>query len=507
MDKELRRLKELDREIQIFTHVAAVLNWDQETYMPEAAVDERSDQAAAIQAIIHEKRTAPEMGDLLAKLGADEDNPKGDAALSDMDRALIRVIYRDFSREIKLPKELVVRLAKVTSVGQSRWVEARRKSDFPGFVPVLGEIVDLVIESAERLGYPEHPYDALLDGYEPWMRTARVRTVFEQLQRDLVPLVTAIKDSPQVPDEFLYADFPIAQQDQFGRSVLEKMQWDFTRGRLDVSAHPFTSTLGARDVRLTTRYDANNFKGGVFGTIHEAGHGLYELGFPQEVNGSSLSNAASLGVHESQSRTWENIIGRSRPFWTFFYPRLREINPQQLAGQDLESFYRAINKVEPSHIRVEADEVTYSLHVILRFNLETRLVNREIAVKDLAEAWREESRKLLGIVPASDALGVLQDIHWSLGLIGYFPTYALGNLYGAQFTATMRKELPDLDERLEAGDLASVLDWLRRNIHRHGSSLTAEELVRTVTGEDLRADYFVHYLKEKYRGIYNLTGI
>ena len=507
MDKELRRLKELDREIQIFTHVASVLSWDQETYMPEAAVEERSDQAASIQAIIHEKRTSSEMGDLLAKLGADDDNPKGDSALSDEDRALIRVIYRDFSREVKLAKDLVVRLAKVTSVGQSRWVEARRKSDFPGFVPVLDEIVDLVIETAESLGYSEHPYDALLDGYEPWMRTARVKAVFEQLQLDLVPLVSAIKDSPQVTDQFLYADFPVPQQDQFGRFVLEKMKWDFTRGRLDVSAHPFTSTLGARDVRLTTRYDANNFKGGVFSTIHEAGHGLYELGFAQNVSGSSLSNAASLGVHESQSRTWENIVGRSRAFWTFFYPRLREIFPQQLAAHDLDSFYRAINRVEPSHIRVEADEVTYSLHVILRFNLETRLVARQIAVKDLAEVWREESRKLLGIVPENDALGVLQDIHWSLGLIGYFPTYALGNLYGAQFSAKMRKDIPDLDHRLEAGELTVVLDWLRRNIHRHGNSLTAEELVRTVTGEDLRADYFVSYLKEKYRGIYNLTGI
>lgn len=507
MEKELQRLKALDRETQILSHVAALLDWDQETYMPDNAVEERSDQISAVQGMVHEHRTAPEIGELLAKLGADEGNPKGNESLAASDRAFLRVIHRDYTRETKLPTDLVVRLAKVTSVAQSRWVEARKRSDFKAFAPVLEEILALTIESAEHLGYRDNRYDALLDSYEPWMRTAKVRQVFDQLQTELVSLVDAIKGASQVDDAFLKTEFPIPQQDEFGRFILDRMGWSFGSGRLDLSAHPFTTTLGAQDVRLTTRYDAHNFKSGLFSTIHEAGHGLYELGFADAFRGSSLANAASLGVHESQSRTWENIVGRSMPFWTHFYPRLRDAFPAQLSGYEIESFYRAINRVEPSHIRVDADEVTYSLHIILRFNLELRLVNRELAVTDLPEAWREESRRLLGIVPQTDALGVLQDIHWSIGSIGYFPTYALGNLYGAQFTASMRRQLPDLDAQLEKGELSVVLDWLRQNVHRHGSSFTAEELVRSATGEELQADYFLRYLKDKYREIYKLTGI
>ncbi len=507
MEKDLQRLKSLDRGIQILSHVAAVLDWDQETYMPDNAVEERSDQVAAVRALVHERRTSPEIGELLARLGAGEDNPKGDPGLPEADRALLRVMHREYTREVKLPTDLVVRLAKVTSVAQARWVEARKRSDFKAFAPVLREILELTIESAELLGYEDNRYDALLDSYEPWMRTAKVREVFAHLQKELVSLVDAIRGAAQVDDEFLKADFPIPKQDEFGRFVLEQMGWDSGSGRLDRSAHPFTSTLGAQDVRLTTRYDSHNFKSGLFSTIHEAGHGLYELGFAESFRGSTLANAVSLGVHESQSRTWENIVGRSMPFWTHFYPLLRKAFPAQLSGHELPSFYRAINRVEPSHIRVDADEVTYSLHVILRFNLELKLVNRELAVEDLPEAWREESRRLLGIVPETDALGVLQDIHWSIGSIGYFPTYALGNLYGAQFMNTMRMEIPDLDERLGKGELPTVLGWLRQHIHRHGSSLTAEELVRSVSGEELKADYFLRYLRDKYREIYKLTGI
>ncbi|WP_455382280.1 carboxypeptidase M32 [Salinispira pacifica] len=507
MNSKLERLKALDREVQVLSHITAILGWDQETYMPPNAVEERSDQLSAVQALLHEKRTSHEIGELLAALGSTADNPKGDPSLEDTDRAFLRVIHRDYSRETRLPTGLVVRLAKLTSMGQARWAEARKRSDFAAFAPVLSEIVDLTIEVADRLGYDEDRYDALLDAYEPWMRTAKVKEVFDGLQKELVPLVDAIKGSPQVADRFLMTDFPVSLQDRFGRFVLERMEWDFGSGRLDLSTHPFTSTLGANDVRLTTRYDPHNFKSGLFSTIHEAGHGLYELGFADELKGTSLGNAVSLGVHESQSRTWENIVGRSLPFWKYFYPKLQDSFSSQLSDHDIESFYRAVNKVEPTHIRVDADEVTYSLHVILRFNLELRLVSQELSVKDLPEAWREESRRLLGIVPQTDALGVLQDIHWSMGSIGYFPTYALGNLYGAQFTAKMRKDIPDLDGRLEKGELSAVLDWLRANIHRRGCSATAEELVSEVTGEELTSEYFVRYLKEKYREIYNLKGI
>jgi carboxypeptidase Taq len=507
LESSLKRLKELDSEIQVLSHIAATLGWDQETYMPERAIGERSDQLSVLEALLHEKKTSTEIGDLLAKLGATEDNPKGDPALPDVDRALIRTIHRQFTRETKLPKKLVVRLAKMTSLGQATWAEARKQSDFNHFAPVLRDLVDIVLEVADRLGYEDHPYDALLDDYEPWMRTRKVQEVFGQLQGELVPLVAAIQGAPQIDDSFLHAEFPVHLQEQFGHSVLKKMLWEYDRGRLDVSAHPFTTTLGSDDVRLTTRYEARNFKSGLFSIIHEAGHGLYELGFGEAIRGSSLANGTSLGIHESQSRTWENIIGRSLPFWEYFYPKLVETYPKQLGGHNLDAFYKAINKVEPSHIRVDADEVTYSLHIILRFNLETRLVKRELSVKDLPEAWREESRSLLGIVPPTDALGVLQDIHWSMGSLGYFPTYALGNLYGAQFAARMRKDIPDFDSRIAKGDLSVALEWVRKNIHVHGSALTAAELIEKVTGETLNARYFIDYLKEKYRPIYGLTGI
>jgi len=507
MNDALSRLKEIDREIQILGHVSAVLGWDQETYMPERAVEERSDQIAAIQAVLHDKRVSPEIGELLAKLGSTSENPLGETSLPDTDRAFLRVVHRQFMRETKLPKELVMRLAKLTSVGPSRWADARKRDDFPHFAPVLSEILEAVLEVAERLGYEDHPYDALLDDYEPWMRTKKVAQVFGQLQERLVPLVSAIKGSQQVDDSFLMREFPVNVQERFGHQVLAKMGWEYSRGRLDVSAHPFTTTLGADDVRLTTRYDSHNFKSGLFSIVHEAGHGLYELGFSDDIRGTCLANGTSLGIHESQSRTWENIIGRSLPFWRYFYPRLVETNPEYLAQHNLDSFYRAINKVQPSLVRVDADEVTYSLHIILRFNLETRLVRRELSVEDLPEAWREESRKLLGIVPESDATGVLQDIHWSIGAIGYFPTYALGNLYGAQFAAKMRNDIPDLDSALERGEFAVPLEWLRRNIHSHGSALTADELVMKVTGKELDASHFVDYLVKKYRPIYKLTSL
>ena len=507
MNDALSRLKELDREIQVLAHVAAILGWDQETYMPERAVEERSDQLAAVQAVLHDRRVSPEIGDLLAKLGSTSENPLGDANLTDIDRAFLRAVHRQFTRETKLPRELVMRLAKLTSVGPARWAEARKRNDFPHFAPVLSDILDAVIEVAERLGYEDHPYDALLDDYEPWMRTKKVAHVFGQLQERLVPLVSAINDSPQVDDSFLMQEFPVALQERFGHQVLAKMGWDYGRGRLDVSAHPFTATLGSDDVRLTTRYDSHNFKSGMFSIVHEAGHGLYELGFSDDIRGTCLANGTSLGIHESQSRTWENIIGRSLPFWQYFYPQLVETNPAYFAHHDIHSFYRAINKVQPSLVRVDADEVTYSLHIILRFNLETRLVKRELSVKDLPDAWREESRKLLGIVPENDATGVLQDIHWSIGAIGYFPTYALGNLYGAQFAAKMRTDIPNLDSALGRGELSVPLEWLRSNIHSHGSALTADELVMKVTGKELDATHFVDYLVKKYQPIYKLTGL
>jgi carboxypeptidase Taq len=500
----VERLKDLDREIRVLMHAQSVLNWDQETQMPEAAVEERAEQISALEGIIHARIISAEIGDLLAEAGASEENPSGAKTLTSLDRSFLRQLHRQYRRHTRLPSKLVTDIAKTASRAQSIWQSARASSEFSVFAPHLKHLVDLRIESAELLGYEEHPYDALLDEFEPWTSTAFVTAVFDDLRDRLVPLVKEIAGAKQGPSALEGRRFPRAGQEAFGRFVLEHLGYELSRGRLDVSAHPFTDKLGRDDVRITTRYSEDFLPSSIFGTIHEAGHALYELGFPKSIKDTILGEGVSMGIHESQSRLWENFIGRSLPFWRYFYPHLREQFPEELADVSLEDFHRAVNRVEPTFIRVEADEVTYSLHIILRFNLEKKLVTRELAVDDLPDAWREESKQLLGIVPKKDADGVLQDIHWSLGAIGYFPTYALGNLYAAQFYASLRRAIGDLDEYLEAGDLSPVLSWLRSNVHAPGSTMTPAELCEEVTGAPLDAGHFVSYLQEKYGNIYGL---
>ncbi len=504
MKKPLEELKALDAEVKTLEEVQAVLDWDQQVYMPERGVHARSEQAAWIAAAIHGKNTNPRIGDLLDKLDASDDNPLGSDQMSDDDRRLVRAIYRDFKLATRLPSDLVSRIARVTSIAQAVWAEARRKSDFTLFRPHLGEIVQLSLDVSDRLGYREHPYDALIDQYEPEMRTSQVAHIFRELREGLVPLVRKIHAARQVNDSFLRKSYPAARQEAFCRKVLEAMQFDMRRGRLDRSVHPFTCTVGPDDVRLTTRYDEDYLPTALFGTIHEGGHGLYELGFRREYHGTRLAASASLGIHESMSRFWENVVGRSRAFWHSFYPLLKEEFPDQLSGVDLESFYKAVNRVEPSFIRVEADEVTYSLHIILRFELERMLIGRELKVSELPEAWGEQSRDLLGITPNNDANGVLQDIHWSGGMIGYFPTYALGNVYGLQFASRLRSDHPDVDNRIRNGELEPIKTWLDTHIHSLGRSRTPTELCEEVSGKPMTAGPFIDYLNSKYADVYDL---
>ncbi len=500
----IQRLKKLDSEIQSLKYVQAALNWDQQVLMPERAVNGRAEQIALITTLMHQRETANEIGGLLKELGATEDNPHGSEELSAVDRAYVRAFFRDYRQATRIPTELMEKIARVTAVAQSVWTEARKKSDFSLFESNLAEIVDLAVEFADRLGYEEHPYDALIDQFEPEMTTADIARIFRELREGLVPLVRKIKDARQVEHHFMLKSYSAAGQEAFGRKVLEAMRFDLSRGRMDISVHPFTTSLGPDDVRITTRYHENLLTSSLFSIVHEAGHGLYELGFNRDYHGTRLADAASLGIHESMSRFWENVVGRSRAFWHFFYPLLKEAFPEQLSGVDVEQFYRAVNKVEPSHIRVEADEVTYSLHVILRFELERMLVGRELSVKDLPDAWREQSRDLLGIVPQHDSDGVLQDIHWSSGAIGYFPTYALGNVYGLQIVSRLRSDLPDFETQLRTGELGGIKSWLDENIHSKGRALTPKELCEEVTGKALSAHYFIDYLNEKYAGIYSL---
>ncbi len=504
MKDALQRLKELDREMRTIHQIRSLGEWDMHTYMPERGVQARSEQSAYLAGLAHGKQTAPEIGELLDKLGASDENPMGSSELSDRDRRLLRAVYRDFHQMTRLPGTLIQEIARVTSVAQSVWAEARKKSDFSLFKPHLEKIVDLNLQVAEALGYQDHPYDALLDQYEPGIRTEQVASVFRQLREALVPLVRNIKEAKQVDDSVVRKHYPASHQKQFSEQLLDAMGYDRARGRLDVSAHPFTIPLAGDDVRITTRFQETFLPSALFGTVHEAGHALYELGFDRENLGTKLAEASSLGIHESMSRFWENVVGRSRAFWSRFYPLLKETFPEQLSGVDLEPFYRAINKVEPSLIRVEADEVTYSLHVILRFELERMLLAKELKVSELPDAWHEQSRDLLGIVPENHASGVLQDIHWSGGSIGYFPTYALGNVYGLQFVSKMRADIPDMDTKIRHGEFAAIKQWLDTNIHAHGRGKTPSELCHDITGEPMNAKYFIDYLTTKYTDIYKL---
>ncbi len=504
MEKELKRLKDIDSEIILLTHMSSILGWDQETYMPPKGITERGGQLALLEGIMHQKGTSDEIGECFSRLGVSESNPKGDPSLNPLDRAFLRSFYREYSRKTKLPERLVTETAKHVSIAQASWIEARKKSDFSIFSPNLEILLDLTKEKAECIGYKDHIYDALIDEFEPWARTTDVKKVFDDLKVKLVDLAAEIKGAQQVDDSFLQKEYPVDKQDRFGRMVIKDMGYDMERGRLDISAHPFTSTLGKDDIRLTTRYNKDFFKTGIFGNIHECGHGLYELGFNEKLKGSILASAPSLGFHESQSRTWENIIGRSSSFWMFYYPKLKDLFPDILSDVTADSFYRGVNKVEPSMIRVEADEVTYSLHIILRFELETALLSGDLQIKDLPAAWNSKMKELLDIVPDNDAEGVLQDIHWAMGAFGYFPTYALGNLYGAQFYSKMREDIPDLDKVISEGKLLTVLEWLRGNIHDSGSEFTAFELCKKVTGRELDPGYFTRYLTDKYSRIYDL---
>jgi carboxypeptidase Taq len=498
----IERLKELDSEIQRLSHIAALLSWDQETYMPEGAIEERAEQKALLEGMIHERVTSPEMAEIFSNPDF-SDSKTALPGLTGTDQAFLREAYRRYRLQSKLSTVLVRRIAKETSLALAKWAEAREKADFTIFSGNLETILMLVREKADALGYEEHIYDPLLDEFEPWMKTKELRELFQNMQKGLTALLSRITASgTKVESGFLKREYPVDKQRQLSLSVLKSMGYDFKYGRLDLSAHPFTITLGSTDVRLTTRYDRNFFPKGLFGTIHEGGHGLYELGISPELHGSLLADGTSMGIHESQSRLWENFIGRSRPFWRWFYPQVKELFPAALADIDLDTFYRGINVVEPSFIRVEADEVTYNLHIILRFNLERALVSGDLRVKDLPEAWNQESRELLGITPPDVSLGVLQDIHWSMGGIGYFPTYALGNLYAAQFFKTLKKELPRVAAEVEQGNFIAILTWLREKIHSPGKVYTAGELCTRVTGEALNPDYYLQYLEEKYSAIY-----
>jgi carboxypeptidase Taq len=478
-----------------------VLSWDQETYMPVRGAEARSEQLATISRIAHEKSVSPEIGRLLDELA-----PRlADRSPDDDDAALVRVARRDHEKKIRIPPSLVEELTRTTSRAVSAWREARAESDFERFRPHLERILDLTRQVAEKLGYEECMYDALLDQFEPEVRRSQVAAIFGELRAGLVPFVRQVLDrADAVDDAALRLDFDEGRQWAFGEEVVRRLGYDFERGRQDRSTHPFTTSFSPDDVRITTRLLRNRFRTALFGTIHEAGHALYEQGLPVRLDRTPLCRACSLGVHESQSRLWENVVGRSLAFWTHFYPRLREVFPENLGAVPLADFYRAVNRVRASLIRVEADEVTYDLHVMLRFEVEDDLLEGRVEARDLPGLWNEKMEEFLGIRPEGDADGALQDIHWSWGMIGYFPTYTLGSLLSAQLWETALAANPGIPDRIEAGDFAPLLGWLRENVHAVGSKLTPGELIRRVTGADLSPAPFLRYLRGKYGEIYGI---
>ncbi|PSQ97117.1 MAG: carboxypeptidase [Bacteroidetes bacterium SW_9_63_38] len=500
MSDALPALRDHLAPVEDLKAAAAVLAWDQETFMPDGGAEARAQQLSTLQSQAHEQFVTDETGELLdraAEATADAD-PLDDGA------ALVRVTRRDYERARKVPSSLVAELSQATSEAKQAWKRARTEDDFSIFAPHLEELVDLSVEKAEAIGYDDEPYDALLEEFEPGLTTADVASTFESLREPLVPLVDAIADAPQLDDDLLRRSYPQSTQKAFGEQVLADLGYDFDRGRQDVSAHPFTTSFAHSDVRITTRYDEEFLPTAFFSMIHEGGHALYEQGIDPALARTPLAGGASLGMHESQSRFWENHVGRSRPFWHHHFPQLQEAFPNALGDASLDAFYRAINRVEPSLIRVEADEATYNLHVMLRFELERGLIDGTVSVNDLPERWNAAMDDYLGVVPNTDADGVLQDVHWSMASFGYFPTYTLGTLTAAQLTEALRDDM-DLDARLADGDFAPILDWLRTHVHRHGRKLTAPQLLERVTGQELSADAWLRYAENKFGALYNLN--
>jgi carboxypeptidase Taq len=498
-EKPLQLLKDRLATISDVNAAGATLNWDQQTYMPEGGVAGRAEQLATLSRLAHEMLVSEATGSLLRNL----DEPETDSE----DFALVRLTRREYERATRLPAELVAELSRASALAQPAWERARARSDWASFAPHLEKIVRLQRETAEHLGYEDHPYDALLDLYEPGSTKARLQEMFEELKTELVPMIREISALPHEDrSRPLNGEFDEAKQEEFGRRVISAYGYDWRRGRLDRVVHPFCAPLGGpSDVRITTRFDPGWLSPALFAILHEAGHAMYEQGVDPTYSRSPLSGGTSMGVHESQSRLWENLVGRSRTFWSFYYPKLQETFPEALGEIDPETFYLAVNEVKLSEIRVEADELTYNLHILLRFELEVALIEDGLPIPELPAAWDAKMEEYLGITPENQAQGVLQDVHWAAGLVGYFPTYTIGNVLSAQFFEQATKAHPEIPEMMSRGEFGALLGWLRENVYRHGKRYDPDELVERTTGRPLDTMPYLRYLKSKFGELYGLT--
>jgi carboxypeptidase Taq len=501
MSDPIEQLRERMAALADLKNVAQLLDWDQQTMMPPGGAPARAETVATVQKISHEMFVSAETGRLIEAAAA-----QLDGAPSDSDEAsLIRVTRRQWDKARRVPAQLAADLARASSVGQQAWVAAREDSDFAGFVPYLERNFELIRRYIDCFDSFDCPYDVVLDDYEPGGRTRDVARLFDELKGELRPMIAEVeRHHDRVDDSPLHGDFPVDRQRRLVRWLLEQMGFDRSAWRIDDAVHPFATGFSNHDVRITTRWDEGFLPTSVYGAMHECGHGLYEEGIAQSLQRTPLGHADSLALHESQSRLWENMVGRGRPFCGVLAPRIVDLFGISVSALNADTLYRAVNRVAPSLIRVEADEVTYGLHIIVRFELEQELVDGRLAIRDLPEAWNARYEEYLGVEVPDDAHGVLQDVHWASGLIGYFPTYALGNLIAGQLFQSAHADLPDLDAQLGEGDLHGLREWLREHVHRHGAKFSSSELLDRLVGGPIAVGPFVDYLKAKLSQVYDL---
>jgi carboxypeptidase Taq len=485
------------QSISDIAYASAVLNWDQETYMPRGGAAHRARQLATLAGIVHEKATDPKLGLLLDELIAD-------STLSDVQRINVKYVHKQYKRALKYPREFVMNMSSTVSESLSAWQQAKPAGDFAAFALHLEKLIALKREECELLGYTEHPYDALLDEFEPGLTTADVEKLFADVRTELVPFVKLIAQHPENSDALLLQHFPKDKQLALSETLLRMIGFDFETGRQDISLHPFSINFGAHDVRVTTKIDEQNLSDMFTGSIHEGGHALYEQGLQAGEYGLPSGEYISLGIHESQSRLWENNVGRSEAFCKAVFPKLREAFPEQFATATATDFFKALNVVRPSLVRIMADELTYHFHIMVRFETEKALIEGSLNVQDVPAFWNGRIREYLGLEVPNAGAGCLQDVHWSHGSFGYFPTYSIGSFYAAQFFAAAQKQIAGLDAKIERGELSELLAWLRENIHRHGKRYTASELCERVTGEPLSFQHFMEYARKKYSTLYTI---
>jgi carboxypeptidase Taq len=493
LDEYTALLTEIDR----LNSAVSLLQWDQRTHIPARGHTGRAKVIGKLTKMSFELATSDRLGGLLEELAGRDD-------LSEQQRASVRVVGREYRRHKAIPPDLFERFTVDRVISESAWEAARKASDFAAFAPHLKKMVEYAQQFADRFGYEDSPYDALLEEYEPGMTAAALEAITAPLRGELVPFLQRLMEDGTAPDtSFLDRSFPVAAQRALAAEALQTIGYDFDAGRIDDTTHPFTIGIGPGDVRVTNRYHEKIVLSGLFSALHEGGHATYGQGIPDALRPLGLADGASYGIHESQSRLWENMVGRSLPFWRSFRPAVVKAFPT-LGAHTAEELFRAANVVAPSLIRVEADEVTYNLHIMLRFELEVALLNGSLAVRDLPGAWREAMRRYLGVVPDCNADGVLQDVHWSAGMIGYFPSYLLGNLYAAQLFAAAERAAPDLASKLGRGETQDLLRWMRDAVHRYGRMYDPDDLIERVTGKALESSYFLEYVRTKYSEVYRL---